>query len=57
MTELKRQCRQAKEHLAEKTKELLMNGIEAVHKLQPVVEGMKEQIKEEKEHDIPRNKY
>lgn len=51
MTELKRQCRQAKEHLAEKTKELLMDGIEAVHKLQPVVDGMKEQIKEEKSND------
>lgn len=46
MTEMKRQCRQAKEHLAEKTKELLMDGIEAVHKLQPVVDGMKEQITE-----------
>lgn len=51
MTELKRQCRQAKEHLAEKTKELLMDGIDAVHKLQPVVEDMKEQIKEKKSND------
>ena len=51
MTELKRQCRQAKEHLAEKTKEILMDGMEAVHKLQPVVEGMKEQIKEKKSND------
>lgn len=51
MTELKRQCRQAKEHLAEKTKELLIDGMEAVHKLQPVVDGMKEQIKEEKSND------
>lgn len=49
MTELKRQCRQAKEHLAEKTKELLIDGMEAVHKLQPVVEGMKEQIMEERD--------
>lgn len=46
MTELKRQCRQAKEHLAEKTKELLMDGIDAAHKLKPVVDGMKEQITE-----------
>ena len=51
MIEQKRRCRQAKEHLAEKTKELLMDGIDAVHKLQPVVEGMKEQIKEEKSND------
>lgn len=51
MTELKRQCRQEKEHLAEKTKDFLMYGIDAVHKLQPVVEGMKEQIKEEKSND------
>lgn len=50
MTELKRQCRQAKEHLAEKTKEILMDGIDAVHKLQPVVEGMKEQIKEARDN-------
>lgn len=28
-----------------------MDGIDAVHKLQPVVEGMKEQIKEEKSND------
>lgn len=46
MTEQKRRCRQVKENLAEKTKEPLMDGIDAVHKLQPVVEGMKEQIKE-----------
>lgn len=46
MTEQKRRCGQAKEHLAEKTKELLMDGIDAVHELQPVVEGMKEQIME-----------
>lgn len=51
MTELKRQCRQVKENLAEKTKDLLMDGIDAVHKLQPIVEGMKEQIKEEKSND------
>lgn len=50
MTELKRQCRQAKEHLAEKTKEILMDGMEAVHKLQPVVEGMKEQITEARDN-------
>lgn len=46
MTEQKRRCRQVKENLAEKTKELLMDGIDAVHKLQPIVEGTKEQIKE-----------
>ena len=28
-----------------------MDGIDAVHKLQPVVAGMKEQIKEEKSND------
>ena len=46
MTEQKGRCRQVKENLADKTKELLMDGIDAVQKLQPVVEGMKEQIKE-----------
>lgn len=51
MTERKRQCRQAKENLAEKTKELLMDGIEAAHKLQPVVDGMKEQITEARDND------
>lgn len=50
MEELKRQCRRAKENLAEKTKELLMDGIDAVHKLQPVVEGMKEQIMEARDN-------
>lgn len=49
MTEQKRRCRQAEEHLAEKTKELLMDGIDAAHKLKPVVEGMKEQITESRD--------
>lgn len=51
MTEQKRRCGQAKEHLAEKTKELLMDGIDASHKLKPVVEGMKEQITEARDND------
>lgn len=50
MTEQKRRCRQAKEHLAEKTKEILMDGIDAVHKLQPVVEDMKEQSTEARDN-------
>lgn len=50
MAEQKRRCRQVKENLAEKTKELLMDGIDAVHKLQPVVEDMKEQITEARDN-------